>query len=110
MKSFTLLTLFSFVALSIQGCATPKQLSATGGSRADGTVKMSFEYGPFEVPQLDGSQGEAVATHRCAAWGYTGAEPFGGASKRCIDVSGGGCDRWQVTYEYQCTGTPPASR
>lgn len=96
--------------LVLSGCATPKQLVATGGSRADGTVKMSYEYGRFETPHVNASQGSVGARQRCAAWGYTGAEPFGGATKQCVDFSGGGCSRWMVTYEYQCTGTPVASR
>jgi hypothetical protein len=49
------------VIMSIQGCAVQKQLVPTGGSRADVTIKMSFEYGAFEVPKLDGQQGLSVA-------------------------------------------------
>jgi hypothetical protein len=97
-------------ALFLVGCATPKQLVATGGSRADGTVKMSYEHSPFEVPQVNGAQGIATAKQRCAAWGYSGAEPFGGTTKKCVNNSSSGCNRWMVTFEYQCTGTPVASR
>ena len=94
----------------LSGCASQKQLVATGGSRADGTVKMSFEYGLFEAPQVNTAQGMAAAKQRCAAWGYTGAEPFGGGTKQCINVSSSGCNQWRVTYEFQCTGTPVASK
>lgn len=106
-KRFSILFITAAV---LAGCATPKQLVATGGSRADGTVKMSYEYGRFETPQVNGAQGTATAKQRCAAWGYSGAEPFGGATKQCVNSSNSGCNRWMVTFEYQCTGTPVASR
>ena len=109
-KHVTLLAASALIILSMQGCAVNKQLTPTGGSRADGTVKLSFEYGAFEVPKLDGQQGMSAARQRCAAWGYTGVEPFGGSTKTCSSGSRSGCDRWLVTVEYQCTGTPPASK
>jgi hypothetical protein len=100
--------LFGFLLLScslfMTGCAVEKQLIPTGGSRADGTVKLSFEYGAFEVPKLDTSQALTLAQQRCAAWGYTGADPFGGGIKRCNSGNAYGCNQWLVTYEYQCTG------
>jgi len=34
-------------ALLLAGCATTKDWSATGGSQADGTVRLSYEFGPF---------------------------------------------------------------
>ena len=109
-KHVSLLAASVLVIMSIQGCAVNKQLTPTGGSRADGTVRLSFEYGAFEVPKLDGQQGMIVAQQRCAAWGYTGAEPFGGSTKTCSSPSSSGCNRWLVTVEYQCTGTPRASK
>ena len=105
------LSLVFMIAVVLAGCASPpKQLVATGGSRADGTVKMSFEYGAFEVPKFNSAQGIATAKQRCSAWGYTGAEPFGGSTKQCTSFSSGNCNRWMVTYEYQCLGTPVASK
>ena len=35
-------------AVLVSGCATTKNWSATGGSRADATVRLSYEYGAFE--------------------------------------------------------------
>ncbi|NHC07011.1 YecR family lipoprotein [Azonexus fungiphilus] len=93
------------IALLATGCASQKQLVPTSGSRADGIVKLSFDYGPFEKPQVNLAQGKAAAKQRCAAWGYTDAEAFGGGTKQCISPSSSGCKRMQVTYEYQCTGT-----
>jgi len=92
----------------IQGCAVNKQLVSTGGSRSDGTVKMSYEYGAFQAPKVNMQQGQQGAKQRCAAWGYTDAEPFGGSTRTCASSSGGSCDVWRVTVEYQCTGTPSA--
>ena len=72
------------VLLLLQGCAVTKQLVPTGGSRADGTVTLAFEYGIFEAPQPDAQQGLSTARQRCAAWGYDDATPFGGAQQQCI--------------------------
>ncbi len=109
-KHITVLAASALIIMSIQGCAVNKQLTPTGGSRADGTVKLSYEYGAFEVPKLDRQQGMSAARQRCAAWGYTGAEPFGGSTKTCSSGSRSACESWLVTVEYQCTGTPPASK
>ena len=101
--------LICLATLILAGCAAQKQLVPTGGSRSDGTVKMSFEYGAFEVPQVDAAQGRETARQRCAAWGYSGAEPFGGSTRVCTN-SYNGCNRWMVTFEFQCTGTPITSK
>lgn len=108
MKSSSLIAALSLIVLALQGCAVQKQLVPTGGSRSDGTVKMSYEYGMFEQPEIDHQQGINAAEQRCAAWGYKGAEPFGGMTKQCVNSSNSGCVRWLVTVEYQCMGgTPP---
>ena len=93
----------SVFIMSILGCAVDKQLTATGGSRADGIVKLSYEYGLFERPQLDGQQGITEARQRCSAWGYRNAQPFDGARQKCINHDGTNCLRWLVTIDYQCT-------
>lgn len=55
------------VCLLITACATPKTLEATGGSRADGTMELSYEYSQFETPVVDAAQSKDVATARCRA-------------------------------------------
>lgn len=90
--------------LILSGCATQKQLVPTGGSKADGTVKMSYSYGMFESPKVDMQQGAQLAVKRCAAWGYSGAEPFGGYTSVCSQPSSSGCMETLVSVEYQCTG------
>lgn len=98
-------------ALSLYGCAVQKQMVPTGGSRADGTVKLSYEFGMFEVPKIDNEQALVLAKQRCSAWGYTGAEAFGGATKQCTNGSAySGCNTWMVTVEFQCTGNLQASK
>lgn len=108
MKKQLLTVIFAIIALG--GCAAQKTLTPTGGSRSDGIVKLSYEYGQYEIPQVDKDSGVAVAKQRCAAWGYTGAEAFGGQTKQCNNTSMGSCVQWMVTVEYQCTGTPPTPR
>ena len=101
-------SLFGLLAaiLALQGCAVQKEMVATGGSRADGTVKLAYEFRSFEKPVLNLQQGTATAAERCKSWGYTGAEPFGGETRVCNDSNREGCTRWQVSVEFQCTGTP----
>jgi|TARA_B100002003_G_C13653215_1_gene332222 uncharacterized protein YceK len=105
-KTKLLLTLL-FVLTALAGCASVKTLQATGGSRADGTVELSYTYGMFEKPQVQWDQGLITATERCKAWGYQGAEAFGGTTSECQSYNGyGNCVRWLVTVKYQCIGSP----
>ena len=94
------------VVLGLNGCATTKEWAATGGSRSDGVVKLSYEYGLFEAPRVNAEQGLQLARSRCSAWGYSGAEAFGGTTRVCNDSDYSGCNQWLVTAEYQCTGRP----
>ena len=91
------------------GCSVEKEWTATGGSRADGTVDLSFEYGSLQRPQVDQAQGVELAASTCAGWGYTGSQPFGGALSQCEAANEYGCLRYLVTRKYQCLGAPGAS-
>jgi len=94
------------VMVGLAGCATTKEWVATGGSRSDGVVKLSFEYGLFENPKVNEQQGLDLAYSRCAAWGYSGAQAFGGTTRVCTNLGQNGvCYSWLVTREYQCTGS-----
>lgn len=87
------------------GCAVQKQWVPVGGSRSDGTVKLSYEYGMFENPQLSAQQGLEAAAARCKAWGYSNADAFGGVQRNCTSRDQyGSCTYWIVSAEYQCTG------
>jgi hypothetical protein len=93
----------SLTVVAIVGCAVQRDWVATGGSRADGVVSLSFEYGAFERPEVDDLQGQQVAVERCAVWGYSGADPFGGTVSQCVVADGfGSCNRWRITRDYQC--------
>lgn len=106
------LILLLFFCLLTAGCAKKMNLTPTGGSRADGTVDLSYEYGVYTVPKVQWEAGLKVAKERCAAWGYDSAEKFGGEVKKCNQSdSYGNCVRWFVTVQYQCTsaGDKPVS-
>ena len=93
--------------LLLGGCATHKDWLVTGGSRADGVVRLSYERNEFQRPKLSKAQADQMATQRCMAWGYKGAETFGSQSIQCESRRGfGNCGDRLVTVEYQCTGSP----
>ena len=88
---------------TLNGCASIKTLQATGGSKADGVVELSYQYGMFEAPQVQWDQGLVTAQQRCKAWGYKNAEAFGGTTSQCQARNGyGNCTRHFVTAKYQC--------
>lgn len=91
--------------MTLGACATAKTWQATGGSRADGTVRLSYEFSMFESPVVDEAQAQVLAAQRCAVWGYSGAEAFGGVTRQCTQPSSSGCQTTLVTKEFQCTGT-----
>jgi hypothetical protein len=98
--------IFAAALLLLAGCATPVQMVPTGGSRADGTIDMAYEYGLFQKPEINNDQAQSSANQTCNGWGYTGARPFGAYQQRCVYMSNSGCLRFQVTVRYQCTGAP----
>lgn len=80
---------------------------ATGGSRSDGTIEMSYEYSWLTNPEPDWTAAQVNAVQGCRNWGYTGADAFGGGVSTCVVADGfGGCNRWRITTTYQCTGQP----
>jgi len=89
--------------LALSGCAVIKTPQVMGGSKADGIVELSYNYGGFEDPEVDWSAARRRAATSCSNWGYTGATPFGGTSSRCRSYNQYGCNAWTVTAKYQCT-------
>lgn len=87
--------------LMLGGCAVNKTLFATGGSKADGTIELAYQVGPFEEPVIDWVAAGETAKSRCQSWGYSGAEPFGGQQEVCLDAD---CMNRTVKVPYQCTG------
>ncbi len=101
MKKLSLLTLTLFLT----ACATPKPvfLQATGGSKSDATVDLSYSHTFLEIPQVDWEQGLSTAKERCSAWGYKSAEQFGGWRENCNSFDGyGNCLNKTITITYQC--------
>ena len=102
-KPTILLLLFSLAAIA--GCATEKDWEVSGGSRADGTVKLSYEYRLLQKPEANTYQGDDLATTKCQSWGYSGARAFGKPVEQCKDRSSdGSCISWVVTAYYECLG------
>lgn len=88
-------------------CTTVKTLVATGGSRTDGIVELSYEVGMFEQPKVRWDHGLITANDRCKMWGYQSAEAFGGTTSRCQAFNGyGHCTQLLVSAKYQCIGDP----
>jgi hypothetical protein len=98
------LALIATIAM-IAGCSTVTRMAPTSGSRSDGIVKLSFEYGQFDKIEINEADALRSARQRCAVWGYTDADPFEGYARQCQRAGGlfGGCSHWFVTKDYQCT-------
>lgn len=93
------------VMFMLSGCTAQKHWSATGGSRSDATVRLSYEYKGYESPVTSASEAISLARSRCRTWGYSSAEAFGGSTQTCSQAGGlNGCVMWVVTKEFQCTG------
>jgi|HubBroStandDraft_6_1064221.scaffolds.fasta_scaffold836545_2 hypothetical protein len=99
----------TLASLALGGCAVSKDWQATGGSRSDGVVRLSYEYKQMQAAQTNDQQGLNLAVSRCGSWGYTGSEAFGRTKQTCNQPGGLGCASWLVTKEYQCLGHADAS-
>lgn len=106
MKSAIFGVTMALAIITLAGCTTAKQYGATGGSRADGTIKLSYQYGGFEQPITDAQQALNLARTKCGAWGYKDAESFGTEIRTCTSNNAYGCIEYLVTVEYQCIGKP----
>lgn len=102
MKMKTTLVLSAAVLFLVSGCAAKKNWGASGGSKADGTVKLAYTYGMFEVPEVDDAEALQIATQRCKSWGYSKAVAFDFENSRCQKMSSSGCTQTIVTKEFQC--------
>lgn len=104
MKNILLAVLCSLV---LSGCATVKKdMIPLGGSKADGSVRMGYTVGEFENATVDVQQAKTLAGQKCSVWGYSGAEPFGGQTSKCIQGGGmlSGCAVKEISVEFQCIG------
>ena len=95
-----------FALAATGGCAVKKSFYANGGSRADGTVDMAYDFAQFEQPVVNMDQAHEIAAQKCRVWGYQDAEMFGGKRQHCNQFNGyGTCIAGQVVIQYQCIGT-----
>ena len=106
MRNLKLLGLVT-VSTVLGGCATQKELLVTEASRSDGVVTLSYESNEFQSVSYDAQRAQEMATQRCTAWGYSGAESFGSEKTTCTSRRGfGNCGARRVDIQYQCTGNP----
>lgn len=96
--------IFIVFALIVSGCSVTKEYAATGGSKADGIIKLSYEVSKYQVPQVNEQQGLTLARKKCNGWGYSDAEALGGVQRACNEPTLTSCANWIVTKEYQCIG------
>lgn len=97
--------LLVIIAIFNSGCAVTKEYSATGGSRSDGIMKLSYEVGQFQIPHVNEQQGLDLARKKCVGWGYSDAESLGGTTRACNEFGLSECRTWLITKEYQCLGS-----
>lgn len=101
--NFLKLALISLFTLSLNGCTTIKIPQASGGSRSDGIIEMSFNYGLFEKPEIQWDKALTEAVARCKSWGYRSAERFNRGTADCQNYDPRyGCINTLVTVKYQC--------
>lgn len=99
------------VAFLLLSCAVAVTPQSTGGSRADGTIEMSYQYGALTIPEPDWITAGREASQRCQNWGYTSAETFGTGVQSCVSADFyGNCNTYRVTQTYQCSGQPDVVR
>lgn len=93
--------------LLLSACATKTITpTATGGSKSDGTVMLSYRKGAFESIILDDMGALLEAQSRCQAWGYSSAEKFGGWISQCNQYGSMGCMDETIHINYQCNNRP----
>lgn len=106
------------VLFLLAGCATTATPVASGGSKADGVVEMSYSPGRYawaRPPQIDWDKAKADALVVCQRWGYGKTEPFGNTESVCVekglrpdyanvndDSSHEVCTKRKAIVRYQC--------
>ncbi|WP_298643914.1 YecR family lipoprotein [uncultured Cardiobacterium sp.] len=105
MKKILCSSLLMAFGVALVGCApVAKEMVATGGSKADGVIELSYDYMEMETPTVNKLQGLKTAEKRCQAWGYKRAEAFGGEKTTCTQSPGvwTTCRKYTTTVQYQC--------
>ena len=102
MNIYKIFLIISTLILSSCAFKYPEPLT---GSKADGIIKVSFEYGLFNDPDdwtEEWDKAEREAQQRCIYWGYSNVYQFDLTYSECINRSIYGCVKWQYYVDYQC--------
>ena len=103
-KSIKAKSIIFVLVFFLSSCAVFRVPVLSGGSRSDGLVEFTYEYGIFQNPKVDFNSSIRESIRRCAGWGYKSAEVFGGPIRTCADRGAlNGCNRYRETIRYQCT-------
>lgn len=87
----------------LSACSTNMEMKATGGSKSDGTVTLSFDHATILDPIIDEKKALQTAQSKCKVWGFRNAKAFGGSTKKCLEeYKTGGCVAYRVKKVYQC--------
>ena len=78
-------------------------MAITNGSKADGSITMSYDYGAMEQPEVQWEDANIRADQYCKSWGYTGHQYFDPEITPIAYNAYGSPIRWRVTYKCQCT-------
>ena len=98
-----LLPFFAIGVAVLSGCAAKVvEPYAIGGSRADATVEIAYDFGDFKLPPTK-MEMDKLASRKCQVWGYDKAQAFGGQKRICHNNR---CDYGQWVVAYQCLGSP----
>ncbi|VDH00639.1 MULTISPECIES: YecR family lipoprotein [Eikenella] len=78
---------------------------ASGGSRADGFIQLSYDRSPLDKEKPVDSRVKQLAVTRCSVWGYQDAEPFDYVKTSCVEPGHGifTCDLYRHSVQFQCT-------
>lgn len=89
--------------LFISGCAVVKTPTISGVDQDNGQIKMSYNYGLFERPDVKWNETLDSASAQCKNWGYIDAQQSTGPQTNCIkEDQKGSCISWQVDSLYKC--------
>jgi hypothetical protein len=89
--------------LFISGCAVVKTPTISGVDQDNGQIKMSYNYGLFERPDVKWNETLDSASAQCKNWGYMDAQQSTGPQTRCTkEDQKGNCISWQVDSLYKC--------
>lgn len=97
------------VLLAASGCSSVTKIPEPyGGSKADGTVLLSYKFDtaiwrPFDVDYVTAN---TKARKRCQGWGYKDAILFKTQTSECARYGGlifSTCEQESVSLTYQCT-------